>query len=147
LRATGIARNSIFDRHHAKHGRLRMVGSTHRSLSRLRLRQDMTISQSRYDHSASPGTRAHGYRVAREVAVMVYYRDEPLARQSLDMVVDDRVVIEIKSTEHLHPSGTLQLFGYLCATNLEVGLLLHFGREAKFYRVVYENRLKDRKHE
>ncbi|MEO6876901.1 MAG: GxxExxY protein [Gemmatimonadaceae bacterium] len=88
-----------------------------------------------------------GHKVAREVAVMVYYRGEPLARQSLDMIVDARLVIEIKATEYLHPTGTLQLFGYLCATNLELGLLLHFGREPKFHRVVFENRLKDRNHE
>ncbi len=87
------------------------------------------------------------HEVAREVAVMVYYRGEPLARQSLDMVVDRRLVIEIKSSERLHPNGTLQLFGYLCATDMEVGLLLHFGREPNFYRVVYENRLKHRTHE
>ena len=89
--------------------------------------------------------QARGHRVDREVAVMVYYRGEPIARQTLDMVVDDRLVVEIKSTERLHPSGTRQLFGYLCATNLEVGLLLHFGREPQFYRVICENRLKHRR--
>jgi GxxExxY protein len=85
-----------------------------------------------------------GHRVSREVAVMVYFRGEPLARQTLDMVVDDRVVVEIKATEFLHPGASLQLFSYLCATNLEVGLLLHFGRKAKFDRVIYENRFKRR---
>jgi GxxExxY protein len=85
---------------------------------------------------------AQGHRVAREVAVMVYYRGEPLARQTLDMIVEDKLIVEIKATERLHPSGTLQLFSYLCTTNLEVGLLLHFGREPRFHRVICENRLK-----
>jgi GxxExxY protein len=83
-----------------------------------------------------------GHRVDREVAVIVYYRGEPLTRQTLDMVIDEKLLLEIKATELLHPSATLQLFSYLCATNLEVGLLLHFGRDAKFHRVIYENRLK-----
>lgn len=87
---------------------------------------------------------AQGHRVDRQVGVMVYYRGEPLARQMLDMIVDEKLVLEIKATERLHPSGTLQLFGYLCGTDLELGLLLHFGREPKFYRVIYENRLKHR---
>jgi GxxExxY protein len=89
---------------------------------------------------------AKGHRVDREVAVMVYFRREPLARQTLDRIVDEKVVVEIKATERLHPAGNLQLFSYLCATNLEVGLLLHFGRQPKFYRVVCENRLKHRHH-
>ena len=75
---------------------------------------------------------------------MVYYRGEPLAWQTMDMFVDGTLVVEHKATEHLHPSGTLQLFSYLAGTNLEVGLLLHFGRKPRFYRVVYENRFKQR---
>jgi GxxExxY protein len=88
---------------------------------------------------------AKGHRVDREVAVMVYYRGEPLARQTMDMIVDGKVVIENKASEHLHPMAQLQLFSYLCATDVEVGLLLHFGREATFQRVICENRLKHRR--
>jgi GxxExxY protein len=85
---------------------------------------------------------AKGHRVDREVAVMVYYRGEPLTWQTLDMIVDEKLILEIKATELLHPSATLQLFSYLCATEMEVGLVLHFGRDAKFHRVICENRLK-----
>ena len=87
---------------------------------------------------------AKGHQVDREVAVMVYFRGAPLARQTLDMIVDEKLVVEVKATERLHPSSSLQLFGYLCATNMEVGLLLHFGREPKFFRMMCENRLKHR---
>jgi GxxExxY protein len=66
---------------------------------------------------------AKGHRVDREVAVMVYFRGEPLARQTLDMIDDDKLVVENKATERLSPNASLQLFGYLCATTLEVGLL------------------------
>ena len=83
-----------------------------------------------------------GHRVAREVSVMVYYRGRPLARQTLDLVVDAKLVLEIKAGERLHPGATSQLFSYLCATDLELGLVLHFGREPAFHRVICENRLK-----
>jgi GxxExxY protein len=85
---------------------------------------------------------AKGHRVDREVGVIVYYREEPLARQTLDMIVDEKLVLECKATERLHPSCAPQLFSYLCATRLEVGLLLHFGRSARFHRVICENRIK-----
>ena len=86
--------------------------------------------------------RAEGHDVDREVPVMVYFRGEPLARQILDMIVDKKVVVEVRATEVLHRDSTRQLFSYLCSTTLEVGLLLHFGREAQFHRVLYENRFK-----
>ena len=88
---------------------------------------------------------AKGHRVHREVAVPVYYRGEPLAWQTLDMIVDGKLVIETKAAERLHPGASQQLFSYLCSTNMEVGLLLHFGREAKFQRVICETRFKRHK--
>jgi len=58
----------------------------------------------------------------------------------MDMIVDDKVLVEIKATENLHPAGTAQLFGYRCSTKLEVGLLRHLGREASAHRGICENR-------
>ncbi len=55
------------------------------------------------------------------------------------MVVDERVVVEAKATEILHPNASRQLFAYLRATRLEVGLLLHFGPRPRFHRVVCLN--------
>ncbi len=85
---------------------------------------------------------ARGHKVDREVAVPVYFRGESLGWQSLDMIIDEKLVLEIKATERLHVGAELQLFSYLCATKLEVGLVLHFGREPKFHRVICENRFK-----
>jgi GxxExxY protein len=86
--------------------------------------------------------KAIGHRVHREVSVIVHYRGEPLAKQTLDMVIDQKLVVEIKATERLQPDAATQLFSYLCATDLEVGLVLHFGREPRVHRVMYENRFK-----
>lgn len=80
-----------------------------------------------------------GHRVAREVEVIIRYDSVPIGRQRLDMVVDDKVIVEIKSPERLHRDAGRQLYNYLRATTLEVGLLLHFGREANFYRLVFDN--------
>jgi GxxExxY protein len=55
------------------------------------------------------------------------------------MIVDDKVIVEIKSSERLHKDAGRQVYNYLRATSLEVSLLLHFGREANFYRLVFDN--------
>lgn len=77
-----------------------------------------------------------GHRVAREFDVTVRYAGVEIAHQRLDRVVDDKLIVEIKSTERLHRDARRQLYNYLRATRLEVGLLLHFGRLASFYRVI-----------
>ena len=62
------------------------------------------------------------------------YKGDELSRQRLDMVVDGKIVVETKSTHDLHKGARRQVYNYLKATNLEVGLLLHFGPVARFYR-------------
>jgi GxxExxY protein len=83
-----------------------------------------------------------GIRVAREVAVRVYYKGEAIAWHRLDMVVDDKVIVECKSTMLLHPAAARQITNYLKTTRFEVGLLLHFGLDAKFYRFFEPNTAK-----
>jgi len=82
---------------------------------------------------------AREHRVAREVAVRVLYKGHELAEQRLDMIVDDKLVVETKATHELHKSANRQVYNYLRSTNLEIGLLLHFGPEAHFYRMIYRN--------
>jgi len=77
-----------------------------------------------------------GHKVDREVNVPVYYKGNLVAWQRLDMVVDDRVIVECKATERLAASAGSQLIGYLRATTFQVGVLLHFGPHPKFHRFV-----------
>jgi GxxExxY protein len=88
--------------------------------------------------------RARGHTVAREVSVRVMYKGAELAVQRIDMIVDGKLVIEIKSTHRLHRGAARQVYNYLCATRLEVGLLLHFGPQPEFYRLICTNNTKER---
>ena len=77
-----------------------------------------------------------GHQIAREVAVRVWYKGVELGIQRLDMIVDQKVLVEAKSTETLSRTAGRPVFNYLRASRLEVGLLLHFGLEPAFRRVV-----------
>ncbi|MEA3392942.1 MAG: GxxExxY protein, partial [Candidatus Marinimicrobia bacterium] len=46
-----------------------------------------------------------------------------------DLIVNDSIVIELKSVRHLLPIHEVQLVNYLKATNLELGLLINFGEQ------------------
>jgi GxxExxY protein len=87
---------------------------------------------------------ARGHTVAREVWARVVYKEEELGIQRVDMVVDGKVVIETKAGSKLPEHATRQLFNYLRATNLEVGLLLHFGPKATFHREICPNKRSNR---
>jgi GxxExxY protein len=76
------------------------------------------------------------YEVERELAIQIYYEDRIVAWQRLDMVVDGKVIVEVKATERMAPYAERQLRNYLRATEHRVGLLLHFGPEPKVHRLV-----------
>ena len=82
---------------------------------------------------------ARGHQIGREVAVPVSYKGEHLGTQRVDMIVDGKLIVETKSTFDLHRAADRQVYNYLRATNLEVGLLLHFGPTPKFYRVIFRH--------
>lgn len=90
--------------------------------------------ESLYASALERELRARGHDVARELAVRVAYKGLELGTQRLDFVVDHSVVVEVKSTITLPPTARRQLYSYLRATNLTVGLLLHFGPEPRVYR-------------
>ena len=83
---------------------------------------------------------SRGLHVDREVWIDVLYKGKAIAKQRIDMVINDCVVVEIKATEKVAPFVRRQLLNYLRATRLELGLLLHFGPEPKVYRLVDTNK-------
>jgi len=80
--------------------------------------------------------RDRGHKVGREVLAPVRYKGELVARQRLDMIVDETLVVEVKSTYELHGAAPRQVYNYLRGTGLRLGLLLHFGPTPKFYRIL-----------
>ena len=62
-----------------------------------------------------------------------------------DIIVEKAVIIEIKSAESLCEEHEAQLINYLRATDIEVGLLLNFGKNAEFKRKVFNNSFKNHK--
>jgi GxxExxY protein len=92
-----------------------------------------------YAHGLERELVKRGRRVGREVVIPIEYKGELLTTQRVDMVVDDKVVVEIKSTPALPVFAQRQTLNYLRATRFEVALLLHFGPAPKFYRFVHSN--------
>jgi GxxExxY protein len=71
--------------------------------------------------------RDRGHEVVRELAVEVCYKGRHVVWHRLDMVVDQRIIVEVKAGERMPRHAESQLRNYLRATRFEVGLLLFFG--------------------
>ncbi len=70
-----------------------------------------------------------GLRAEAQPAVTVRYDGDPVGEFFPDLLVEDEIVVELKSVRRLAPAHEVQLVHYLVATGKEVGLLLNFGEQ------------------
>ena len=77
-----------------------------------------------------------GLTASEEANVEVRYKEIVVGLFRVDLLVENRVVVELKSTPTLSPADRRQLKHYLRVTGLEVGLVLHFGHEPRFERSI-----------
>lgn len=77
-----------------------------------------------------------GILVEREVLFTVQFRGVVIGQHRVDMLVERRIVIEIKATERVADVAKRQVRNYLSGLKLELGILLHFGPRAEYYRIL-----------
>ena len=83
-----------------------------------------------------------GLRCQKQKKIDVYYDEFLIGEYFADILVNEVVVVELKAAETLIPEHEAQLVNYLRGTDLEVGLLLNFGKEPQFKRKVLTKEFK-----
>jgi GxxExxY protein len=80
-----------------------------------------------------------GFNVVSEIPISVYFKDQVVGNYYADILVENKVILELKAAEKLAITHESQLLNYLKATDMEVGLLLNFGKTPTFKRKIYSN--------
>jgi GxxExxY protein len=83
-----------------------------------------------------------GLKAASQVPIHVYYDGLVVGDFFADIVVEDKVVLELKAVRKLKMEHEAQLLNELNATEFEVGLLLNFGLKAEIRRKIFDNERK-----
>jgi len=92
-----------------------------------------------YENSLFIELISMGLYVEKQRKISVFYEDHIVGEYYADLIVDNCVVIELKVAVCLCEAHESQLINYLKATEMEVGLLLNFGKEPEFKRKVFSN--------
>src|SRR4051812_38759748 len=98
--------------------------------------------ESVYRNAMEIGLRQSGLTVTRELPIAVWFRGEDVGDFRADLIVQELVLLELKTSESISKSHEAQLYNYLRATQVEVGLLLKFGQSPSFRRIVFDNKKK-----
>ena len=99
--------------------------------------------ESVYEQAFSVALAENGIFFQRQVAVPVWFHRQKIGDFRADLLVDGKVIVELKTGREIDPAWEKQLLNYLRATEIEVGLLFNFGPSAQFRRYVFENERKN----
>jgi len=85
------------------------------------------LLESIYEEAAAKELTAQGFHVERQVSVPVNYKGERLSNDlRLDLIVDNKVILELKSVSEYRKLFEKQLFTYLVLKNCEMGYVVNF---------------------
>jgi len=80
-----------------------------------------------------------GIKADSEKPIKVFYEGQIVGDYVCDLIVDDKVILELKAVKELNDIHEVQLVNYLKATGVEVGLLINFGPSVKIKRKVFDH--------
>jgi len=95
--------------------------------------------ESVYSRSLQLALEQAGLKVEREVEINVHFRSQLVGVFKADLIVENKVILELKSARAIDSMHESQLLNYLRATNIEIGLLFNFGPKPQFRRLAYSN--------
>ena len=78
-------------------------------------------------------------RVVQQAPIPVYFRGRQVGDYRCDLLVEDKVILELKAVKAITPEHQTQVLHYLRATEIEVALILNFGEKPDFKRQVFDN--------
>jgi GxxExxY protein len=92
-----------------------------------------------YENAMYCELEGYGLLVEQQKLINVFYKNKQVGEYYADLFVNNRIILELKACESLAQEHEFQLINYLKATDIEVGLLLNFGKKPEFRRKIFTN--------
>lgn len=93
-----------------------------------------------YENSLLIELLSKGLKCIKQKPIKVSYKNEVVGEYYADIIVENKIILEIKSAERILKEHEYQLINYLRSTDMNIGLLLNFGRKPEFRRKIYTHK-------
>jgi GxxExxY protein len=90
-----------------------------------------------YENALCKKLRQENIKVEQQYPINVFFEGELVGQYFADLLVEDKIIVELKACDVLLPVFEVQLINYLKATRKEVGLLINFGKKLDIKRKVF----------
>ncbi|MCU4188463.1 GxxExxY protein [Flavobacterium sp. HXWNR29] len=96
-----------------------------------------------YENALLYELRNQGLDCEKQKPIKVYYEQIQVGEYYADIIVNECIILELKAAESIAEEHEFQLINYLKATEIEIGLLLNFGKNPEFKRKIFTNKKKN----
>jgi len=94
------------------------------------------LAEKTYENALAVKLQNLGLKVQQQENLPVFFENQKVGEQIVDLVVADCVIVEIKAVQKLARSHDAQILGYLKNTNFQLGLLINFCNKVEFKRFI-----------
>ena len=95
------------------------------------------LHEKHYQKAPAKELSARKINFIEQLPIKLNYKDESIGKYFLDFLVEERIILELKKGENFSPRNIKQILNYLKSSNLQLGILIHFGNDSvKFKRIV-----------
>jgi GxxExxY protein len=95
-----------------------------------------------YENATAIALIEAGIKVVQQAPIPVFFRGRAVGDYRCDLLVEDKVILELKAVKAITQEHQAQALHYLRATEIEVALILNFGEKPDFKRLVFDNERK-----
>jgi len=96
-----------------------------------------------YENALAIELQKMGIKVTQQSPIKLLYKGDVVGDYTDDLLVEDKVIVELKAVKNMNEIHEVQVVNYLAATGIEVGLLLNFGENLKIKRKIFDKRKKE----
>jgi GxxExxY protein len=94
------------------------------------------LSEKTYENALVVKLRQLGLNIEQQKTLPVFFENQKVGEQIVDLVVEERVLVEIKTVGRLLKQHETQILGYLKNTKLQIGLIINFGASVEVKRLI-----------
>jgi GxxExxY protein len=95
------------------------------------------LTEKTYENALAVKLQHLGLGIRQQENLPVFFEDQEVGEQIVDLVVEDSVIVEVKAVQNLSKPHEAQILGYLKNTKFQLGLLINFGSRVEFRRFVH----------
>jgi len=94
--------------------------------------------ESVYESALEIELKRNGLFVERQKEISVHYKGEVVGIFRMDLVVEKKIIIELKATSAILPVHESQVIHYLKSSGMKLGYLVNFGEKINFKRMIFD---------